>query len=176
MDINEQIEASRTWEHGDPGPRPYDPDSAALVRMAAFLERIATFIKEDPEASALVHAGNDPAVLLPLAETAPGRERLRLAFDEDPGMVMWLESSAAGRDVLARVQMSVDTPDPGVAAEAIRTAPSPRVAEQRRRRHEERVRDHEEHLRYLASPEHAARRQQTYEVMMSALEAQRGAE
>ncbi|MFB8310271.1 hypothetical protein ACFC5T_17105 [Streptomyces sp. NPDC055961] len=91
-------------------------------------------------------------------------------------MVMWLESSAAGRDVLARVQMSVDTPDPGVAAEAIRTAPSPRVAEQRRRRHEERVRDHEEHLRYLASPEHAARRQQTYEVMMSALEAQRGAE
>ncbi|MGW7314690.1 hypothetical protein [Streptomyces sp. NPDC054865] len=174
MDINEQIEASRTWEHGDPGPRPYNPDSAALVRTAAFLERVAAYIKEDPEASALLHADSDPAALLPLVATPPGRERLRLAFDEDPGMVLWLESSTAGQDVLARIQMTVDAPDPVVAADAIRTAPSPQVAEQRRGRHEKRVRDHEEHLRYLASPEHAARRQQTYEAMMAALEEQRG--
>ncbi|MFZ3475431.1 hypothetical protein ACODT3_43130 [Streptomyces sp. 4.24] len=174
MDIHEQIEASRTWEHGDPGPRPYDPNSAELMRTAALLERMAALIKADPVASARVHAGSDPAILMGATRTSADRERLRLAFAEDPGMVLWLNESVIGREVLAQVEMSVDAPDPVVAEEAIRTAPTVQVAQWRRRWHDERMRQHEENLRYFASREHAARRQQTYEVMMAAFEEQHG--
>lgn len=174
MDINEQIEASRTWECGDPGPRPYDPNSAELMRTAALLERMAALIKADPSASARVHAANDPAILQGAVQTSAGRERLRLAFAENPGMVLWLDTSAIGREVIAQVEMAVDAPDPAVAAEAIRTAPTVQAAQWRRRWHDERMRQHEDSLRYFASPEHAARKQQTYEVMMAAFEEQRG--
>ncbi|MCY0954886.1 hypothetical protein [Streptomyces sp. H27-S2] len=124
MDVNEQIEASRTWEHGDPGPRPYDPNSAELMRTAALLERMTVLIKADPVASARVHAANDPAILRGAVRTSAGRERLRLTYAEDPGMLLWLNTSAIGRIVLAQVETAVDAPYPAVAAEAIRTAPT----------------------------------------------------
>ncbi|MFD6465371.1 hypothetical protein [Streptomyces goshikiensis] len=156
MNIDEQIEAARTWEHGDPGPRPYDPNSAELMRTAALLERMAALIKADPVASARVHAANDPTILMGAVQTSAGRERLRLAFAEDPGMVLWLNTSTVGREVLAQVEIVVDAPDAAVAAEAIRTAPTIQAAQWRRRWQEERIREHEENLRYFASPEHAA--------------------
>lgn len=96
--------------------------------------------------AALLRADRDLAVLLTAVRTSAGRERLRLAFAEDPGVVLWLNTSVIGRDVLARVEMTVDAPDPEVASEAIRTATTVQVAEWRRRWHEARMRDHEERL------------------------------
>lgn len=49
MNIDEQTEAARTWEPGDPGPRPYDPSAATDMRTAALLERTATWCARAPK-------------------------------------------------------------------------------------------------------------------------------
>ncbi|WP_141754331.1 hypothetical protein [Streptomyces agglomeratus] len=141
------------------------------MRTAAFLERAGRLIKEDQELSAALYAGMDPALLLRQAQSPAGRERLRLAFYEEPGMKRWLTTSDTGREVLSLVEMFVDEPDPAVAEAAIHSAPTALVAEARRLWAARRAREHEENTRYLASPERAARAQQTLDAMMAEFEA-----
>ncbi|WP_424892168.1 hypothetical protein [Streptomyces sp. XH2] len=105
MDIEEQITASRNWQPGDAGPRPYDPDSASIMRMAAFLESAARVIKQDPEVSADFHRrmGSDPEQYRDLASTDSGREHLARLLQKDPGLELFLASTEQGQEALDRV-------------------------------------------------------------------------
>ncbi|MER7688321.1 hypothetical protein [Streptomyces sp. NPDC097610] len=170
MDIEEQIAASRAWEPGDPGPRPYDPDSASVMRTAAVLEHVVRIVRESPEASAHLHAGSDPGRYLSKTESSAGRERLRLQFAEDPGLVLWLQSTTAGQEALARVELeyALDPPDADVAETAIRTAPSLQVAEARRHWFDQRVLDYAQWQAEASSPRRTAGRERTRVAMLNA--------
>ncbi|RLU82575.1 hypothetical protein CTZ27_30110 [Streptomyces griseocarneus] len=119
MDIEEQIIASRNWQPGDPGPRPYDPDSAGIARTAAFLEAAARVIKQDPVVSADFRrrVGTDPGQYRDLTATDAGQEHLVRLLREDPGLELFLSSTEEGQEVLGRVRAGADAAD-GLSPEA----------------------------------------------------------
>ncbi|MEU1824231.1 hypothetical protein ABZ502_17610 [Streptomyces abikoensis] len=169
MDIDAQIEKSKMWLPGDPGPRPYDPDSAAIMRTATVLERVAELIKQDPQTPADWHsAHSDPELYRELAQTHSGRELLRLRLAEDPGLEQWLGVSEAGKNALGRAYLVIEEPDPTAAEEFVRRASSPRVAQARRRIVESRMEQHAGRQERVDSPRSQAARERARAAMLEA--------
>lgn len=166
MDIEQQAEAAQTWEPGDPGPRPYDPDSADLMRTAALIENAFRVIRQDPLLSAEMRRDQDPAQYLPLTKTADGRARLRELIEEDPGLGLWLESTPEGMEVLGRAYL-MPYPDAATAAERAQDAGA---TPEQRLRAERSAKEQARWDAYVASPRYAERRQRTLDAMLDAIE------